>query len=172
MKYFILSIVALVFFAMPFAVCPVQGFGGESKTEQQIDMDIAVNREHRDVGMKRLELLDKTLSRELMERKREYVQKIEQDYNQKILQLINSIIPPVFNNKVMTQVDVNFFAADFESQVSASQKVAVSIILVREGFNTWVVQNASETEAMHKISGLINTVFKIPSENISILIVK
>lgn len=171
MKHIILSIVAVAAFLTPFPVCCAQS-SGETRTEQKIDMDIAVNREHRDVGIKRMELIDKTLSRDLMERKREYVQKIEQDYNHKILQLINSVIPPVFNNKVMTHVDVNFFAADFETQVSASLKAAVSIILVREGFNTWVAQNPSEQEAMNRITGLIHTVFKIPLENISVLIVK
>ena len=171
MKRFMTSIVVLALFFSPVTVCRAVS-SGETRSEQKIDMDINVNREHRDVGMKRMELIDKTLSRELMERKRDYVQKIEQDYNQKILQLVNSIIPQVFNNKVMTHLDVNFFAADFESQISANQKVAVSIIITREGFNSWVVQNPSEQEAMHKLSGLINTVFKILPENISILIVK
>ncbi len=144
---------------------------GQTKKEERVEMEIGINREHRDVGLKRMELIDKALSRELVERKRALVQKIEQDYNTKILQIINSIIPELFKNKVLTHLDVNFFAPDFETQIHASQKASVSIIIARDGFNTWAAQNSSEQSALTTLKQLINTTFKIPHENISILIV-
>ena len=170
MKFSSLSITALFLFLTPFFLfCPESSADG--KTEKKVEMEIGINREHRDVGMKRMEIIDKALSRDLVERKRELVQKIEQDYNRKIIRIINSIIPEIFDNKVMTHLDVNFFASDFESEVQASQAASVSIILARDGFDTWAAQNPSEQEALNKMKELINTTFKIPPENISILIV-
>lgn len=119
-----------------------------------------------------MELLDRTLSRTLIERKRELVHDIEGDYNHKIITLIDSIIPPILENQVITHIDVDFFDPDFESQIRASQKVSVSLILKRAGFNnTWVEQNSSEKDAIIKIKQIINSTFKIPHENISVLIV-
>jgi hypothetical protein len=85
--------------------------------------------------------------------------------------MIDSIISPIFENKVFTHIDVNFFSPDFESEVKASQKVSVSIILKRDGFNTWVEQNSSEQGALKAMKQLIGNTFKTPVENISILIV-
>ncbi|MBU0993774.1 MAG: hypothetical protein KJ737_14870 [Proteobacteria bacterium] len=149
------------------------GTGHEDKdaTYKRVDMNIDVNKEDKEVGLKRMELLDKMLSRDLMDRKRSLVRSIEDDYNKKIISLLNSLIPSVFDNKVLTHVDVNFFAPDFESQIKSSQKASVSIILKREGFDIWASQNPSEKEALGTIKQLIGTTFKIPDENITILIV-
>ena len=51
---------------------------GQQKTPQ-LEMDIGINREHRDVGLKRMELLDKMLSNDLLAKKRDHVHKVEQD---------------------------------------------------------------------------------------------
>jgi len=140
-------------------------------TYKKVDMNIGVNKEDRDVGLKRMELIDKSLSRDLIDRKRKLVRTVEEDYNRKVTELINSIIPTLFNTKVLTHIDVNFFAPDFESEVHTSQKVSVSIIMKRDGFDTWAKQNASEQDALNTIKQLIGNTFKIPGENISVLVV-
>ncbi len=170
MKSSAVSIIFLSLLFTPFSIFSTNSFA-DIKTEEKVEMEIGINREHRDVGLKRLELVDKALDRELVERKRQLVHKIEQDYNKKVIELINSIIPAIFNNKVMTHLDVNFFAPEFESQIHASQTASVSIILTNEAFGTWAAQNSSEQDAMDKMKQLLTTTFKIPPENISILVV-
>lgn len=167
-----LCLMMLLFFFVS-APLAVSGTGPEDKdaTYKRVDMNIDVNKEDKEVGLKRMELLDKMLSRDLMDRKRNLVRSIEDDYNKKIIGLLNSLIPSVFNNKVLTHVDVNFFASDFDAQVKSSQKASVSIILKREGFEIWASQNSSEKEALQVIKQLIGTTFKIPDENITILVV-
>ena len=140
-------------------------------TYKRVDMNIGVNKEDRDVGLKRMELIDKSLSQDLIDRKRKLVQTMEEDFNRKVKGVINSIIPTLFDTKVFTHIDVNFFAPDFESEVSSSQKVSVSIIMKREGFDTWAKQNPSEQDALNTIKQLIGNTFKIPGENVSVLVV-
>ena len=152
-----------------FLLFPIKSLADNDK--KKVEVDIGINKEDKDVGLKRMELIDKVLSRDLIERKRELVQNVEKDYNRKITKLLNSIIPPIFDNKVMTHIDVNFFDPDFESQIRASQKIAVSLILKRDGFNHWAEQNLSENDALDKIKQLIGNTFKIPDENISVLVV-
>lgn len=145
---------------------------GQTKTEKKIEMDIGINREHRDVGIKRMELLDKMLSSELLEKKRNHVHKVEQDYNNKIMELINSIIPPVAQNKVITHIDVNFFAPEFESEIYASRKTSVSVILRHGALKRWAMQFSSEKEATDNLKDMINSAFNIPRENIVITVVR
>ncbi len=147
------------------------GTGSAETHESYKKVDIDVNKEDRDVGLKRLELIDKVLSQDMMQRKRNMVHDIESDYEGKTKKMIDSIIAPIFENKVFAHIDVNFFSPDFESEVKASQKVSVSIILKRDGFDTWAKQNSSELEALKAMKQLIGNTFKIPVENISILIV-
>ena len=147
------------------------GIGHAETNESYQKIDIDVNKEDRDVGLKRLELIEKILNQDMMNRKRNMVHDIESDYNEKTKKMIDSIIAPIFENKVFSHIDVNFFSPDFESEVKASQKVSVSIILKRDGFNTWAAQNSSELEALNAMKQLIGNTFKIPVENISILIV-
>ena len=161
-------LVPSLFIAM-FLLFPIKSLADNDK--KKVEVDIGINKEDKDVGLKRMELIDKVLSRDLIERKRELVQNVEKDYNRKITRLLNSIIPPIFDNKVMTHIDVNFFDPDFESQIRASQKIAVSLILKRDGFNHWAEQNLSENDALDKIKQLIGNTFKIPDENISVLVV-
>ncbi len=145
--------------------------GSAETNDSYKKVDIDVNKENREVGLKRLELIDKVLSQDLMTKKRSMVQNIESHYNEKTKKIIDSIISPIFENKVFTHIDVNFFSPDFESEVKANQKVSVSIIIKRDGFNTWVEQNSSEEDAMNAMKQLIGNTFKIPVENISILTV-
>jgi hypothetical protein len=158
----------------PLAILLLFVFPGKSLADNEpkkVDVDIGINKEDKEVGLKRMELIDKMLSRDLIERKRKLVQTIEKDYNKKISTIIDSIIPPTFDNKVLTHIDVNFFDPDFESQIRASQKAAVSIILKRDGFNYWAEQNSSASDALGKMKQLIGNTFNIPDDNISILIV-
>lgn len=166
---------AIAFIILSLLLAPLSLFLGQglaqTKSDQRVEMEVGINREHRDVGLKRMEIIDKALSRDLVERKLGLVGQIEESYNKKILQLINSLIPAIHNNKVMTHLDVNFLAPDFEAEVHASQKVAVSLIIQRDAFESWVEQNSSSQEAMAKIRDLLKTTFKIPVDNISILVV-
>jgi len=164
--------VFILFFIVSISIIFSDARAEEAKsTYKKVDMNIGVNKEDRDVGLKRMELIDKSLSRDLIDRKRKLVQSIEKDYNRKVTDVINSIIPTLFKTKVFTHIDVNFFAPDFESEVKTSQKVSVSIIMKRDGFDTWARQNPSEEQALNTMKQLIGNSFKIPEENISILVV-
>lgn len=151
------------------------GFADSAQKDTDLKLDVYkqvdVNKEDKEVGLKRMELIDKSLSRDLMERKRELVKELEGDYNKKIGDLVDSIIPPMFKNRVMTHIDVNYFASDFDTQVRASQKVSVALVIKRDGFNTWVEQNSSKESATQSLKQLINGTFKITQNNISILVV-
>ena len=163
-KYSVLSLLVALF-----CIFPTKSLADSD--QKKVEVDIGINKEDKDVGLKRMELIDKVLSRDLIERKRELVQNVEMDYNKKIIKIVDSIIPPIFDNKVITHIDVNFFDPDFESQIRASQKIAVSLILKRDGFDSWAKQNSSENDALDKIKQILGTTFKIPAENISVLIV-
>lgn len=169
MKKRVLTYLTISFFIM--LLFAFSNISLADNSQKKVEVDIGINREHRDVGLKRLELLDKTLSRDLIERKRELVHDIEKDYNKKIIMLIDSIIPPIFDNKVITHIDVNFFDPDFESQIRASQKISVSLILKRDGLDTWAEQNSSKEEALSTIKQIISSTFKISDKNISVLLV-
>ena len=164
LKYLVLSLFITLFFTFP-----TKSLADNDKKKEE--EDIGINKEDKDVGLKRMELIDKVLSRDLIERKRKLVQDVEKDYNKKLIRIVNSIIPPTFDNKVITHIDVNFFDPDFESQIRASQKVSVSLILKRDGFDTWAEQNVSESDAIDKMKQIIGNTFKIPDENILVLIV-
>ena len=138
--------------------------------EQKIEMDIGINQEDRDVGLKRMEIIDKALSPELVEKKRALVHAIEQDYDVKITRLLQRLTTPIGKNTVITHLDVNFFDTDFESQVHASQKASVSIILGRDGFDKWATGQISEQKALDQIKRMIHNNFKIPEESISIAV--
>ncbi|MGA1843381.1 MAG: hypothetical protein ACMUIS_02325 [bacterium] len=141
-----------------------------TRKEKKIEMDIGINKEDRDVGLKRMEIIDKALSPELMERKRALVHSVEQDYNTKIAQLLERLTTPIGRNTVVTHLDVNFFSPDFESEVNASQTASVSIILGRDGFDKWGAAFSSEEEAVEQLRSMITTTFKIPEEGVSIIV--
>ena len=138
--------------------------------DQNIKIDIDYNKEDRDVGLKRMEILDKALSPELLERKRALVHSIEQDYNFKVSTLLKRLTPTIARNTVVTHVEINFFDPGFESQVHATQKTSISIILDRNGLEKWASSENPEREAIKQIKQLIHSTFKMPEENISILI--
>lgn len=136
---------------------------------QNTKIDIDYNREDKDVGLKRMEILDKLLSPELLEKKRALVHSIESDYNNKISTLLQRLTTPISRNTVITHIDINFFDHGFDSQVHATQKVSVSVILDRNGITNWVSENKSEHDAIEEIKRVIYSTFNIPMENISII---
>jgi len=138
--------------------------------DQNIKVDIDYNKEDRDVGLKRMEILDKALSPDLLARKRAVVQDIEQDYNIKVSALLERLTPQIASNTVVTHVEINFFDPEFESQIHATQKTSISIILDRNGLEKWLSSENPEQDAIRQIKQLIHNTFKMPEENISILI--
>ena len=137
----------------------------------RIDMEVHVAPEDKEVGLKRLELIDKLLSKDLIDRKRGLVKELETEYNQKIVKLLQGMISPAINQTVISHIDVNFFAPDFESEVNSSQKVAVSIIIKRNGFAVWADKFSSEKEALDTIKQVVSSTFSIQPEKISIILV-
>lgn len=138
--------------------------------DQNIKVDIDYNKEDRDVGLKRMEILDKALSPELLAKKRAVVQSIERDYNNKVSALLERLTPQIASNTVVTHVEINFFDPEFESQIHATQKTSISIILDRNGLEKWALSENPEQDAIRQIKQLIHNTFKMPEENISILI--
>lgn len=137
---------------------------------KKVTVDIGVNKEDKEVGLKRMDLLDKALSPELLKKKRALVKSVENDYNTKINKLLQPLTTSIGKNTIITHVDVNFFDPDFEQQVRASQRVSVSIIMGRAGFENWASRGKPEQETLDQLKGIIQTTFKIPKENISIII--
>lgn len=141
-----------------------------SETERT-DINIDINKEDKEVGLRRLEIIDKMLSQEMVDRKMNIVHRIENDYNEKAREIINSIIPPIFDNKVFTHIEVNFFSPEFESQVTASQKVHLSFIVKKAGFDRWATSYSSTEQALNSMKQLLSDALKIPLSNISGVVV-
>ena len=167
----ILYIIILIFVTSVIVLNASISFAEENRTYEKHDIAIDVNKEDKEVGLKRLELINKILSQDLINRKRSIVSNIEADYNQKVTGILNSIIPPLFGNTVFTHIDVNFFSPNFESQVEASQKISLTIILKKDGLNRLSNQYSSDQEAINAIKQLIGNSLKISDKNISVMVV-
>ncbi len=137
-----------------------------AETESK-NITIDINKEDKEVGLRRMEILDKMLSQDMLDRKMYIVHKIEDDYNEKARNIINSIIPAVFDNKVFTHIDVNFFSPEFEKEVNASQRVTLSFIIKKKGFDRWAKRYPSSEEALGSMKMLLSDALKIPPANIS-----
>lgn len=159
----------LLFLAVLF--CGINVYGdtchASNTGSEKTDINIGINQEDKDVGLKRMEIIDKILSQDMLKRKMDMVHAVEADYNEKAEAIINSIIPPVFNNKVFTHIDVNFFSPEFESQVNANQKVYLSFIVKKSGFERWAKGYFSSQEALNSMKRLLSDALKIPLSNIS-----
>lgn len=151
-------------------VCPYQGVGFAANSGH-VQKDININKEDKEVGLRRMEIIDKVLSQDMVNRKMNIVHTIEADYSTKAKEIIDSIIPPVFDNKVFTHIEVNFFSPEFETQVNASQKVHLSFVLKQDGFDRWAKRQPSQQEAMSSIRKLLSDTLRIPLGNISGLVV-
>ena len=138
---------------------------------ERTDITIDINKEDKEVGLRRLEIIDKMLSQDMVDRKMNIVHEIENDYNEKAGEIINSIIPPIFDNKVFTHIEVNFFSPEFESQVTASQRVHLSFIVKKAGFDRWATSYSSPEQALHSMKQLLSDALKIPLSNVSGVVV-
>lgn len=136
-----------------------------------IDLDISVDNESKEVGLKRLEIIDKLLSSDLIARKKSLVASIEADYNQKITSMLKSLISPVIVPKVITHIDINFFAPEFDSQLSSHQKLSTSILIKKGAFGNWEQQNGGRENAISVLKDLISTAFNIPKDKVSIVLI-
>ncbi|HQG31736.1 MAG TPA: hypothetical protein PLA83_07405 [Deltaproteobacteria bacterium] len=144
---------------------------GHAASSGHVQKDININKEDKEVGLRRMEIIDKVLSQDMVNRKMSIVHAIEADYNRKAKDIIDSIIPPVFDSKVFTHIEVNFFSPEFEAQVNASQKIRLSFILRQDGFDRWAKSHPSPQEAMSSIKKLLSGTLRIPEANISGLVV-
>jgi hypothetical protein len=134
---------------------------------ERTDINIGINQEDKEVGLRRMEIIDKILSQEMLDRKMNIVHQIENDYTEKAREIINGIIPPIFDNKVFTHIDVNFFSPEFEAQVNASQQVNLSFIVKKAGFDRWAKNYPSSEQALNSMKQLLSDALKIPVSNIS-----
>lgn len=151
----------------------IQTHAGDSTDNIQhkkISIDIGPSKEEKEVGLKRMELLDKSLSPELLQKKRLLVQSVEKDYTRKIEQLLQPLTSSIGKNTIVTHVDINFLDPDFRSQIQASQRVSVSIIMGRAGFENWAMQDKTEQEVLAQLKNMIHATFKISKDNISIIV--
>jgi len=126
--------------------------------------------EDRDVGLKRLEILEKTLSPELLQKKRAYVLSREQEYNEKIGILLQRLTTPIGRNTVITHIDVDYFAVDFESRVQAEENITVTLLVDEDGLAKWAAGRGSREAAAEEIKTLIQGAFRIPMEQITIVV--
>jgi len=117
-----------------------------------------------------MEILDRALTPELMQKKNAFVRMKEEDYNRKIGELVQRLTTPIGRNTVITHIDVNFFSPGFEQQVQAEEKVSVTILLDSDGFAKWAAGKGSDDAARGMMQDLVSHAFKIPREQVSIVL--
>jgi hypothetical protein len=126
--------------------------------------------EDRDVGLKRMEILEKTLSPELLAKKRAYVRSREQEYNEKIGVLLQRLTTPIGRNTVITHIEVDYFAVDFEPRVQAEENITVTLLVDEDGLAKWAAGRGSREAAEEEMKVLIQGAFRIPKEQITIVV--
>jgi hypothetical protein len=126
--------------------------------------------EDRDVGLKRMEILEKTLSPELLAKKRAYVLSREQEYNEKIGVLVQRLTTPIGRNTVITHIDVDYFAVGFEPRVQAEENITVTVLVDEDGLAKWAAGRRSPEAAAEEMKTLIQGAFRIPAEQITIVV--
>ena len=126
--------------------------------------------EDRDVGLKRMEILEKTLSPELLAKKRAYVLSREQEYNEKIGVLLQRLTTPIGRNTVITHIDVDYFAVDFEPRVQAEENITVTLLVDEDGLAKWAAGRGTREAAVEEMKALIQGAFRIPMEQITIVV--
>jgi len=144
---------------------------GGNSPPGETKMTVELRGEDRDVGLKRMEILEKALSPELLERKRAFVRSQEQDYNVKIGLLLQRLTTNIGKNTVITHIDVDYFVVDFEHDVQAVEKVTVTILLDEDGLAKWASGKPSQEAAVQDMAALIHGSFGIPREQIKIVTV-
>lgn len=133
-------------------------------------MSVEWKGEHRDVGMKRMEILDKELTPEVLRKKKAYIRSIEEDYDRKIGELVQRLTTAIGRNTVITHVDVQLLDPGFDEEVRAMQNVTVTVLLDSDGFAKWSAGKGSDDAAADQMQALIHRTFRIPQEQISIVL--
>ena len=141
---------------------------GSQPTESSMTLKLVG--EERDVGLKRMEILEKTLSPELLAKKRAYVLSREQEYNEKIGVLLQRLTTPIGRNTVITHIDVDYFAIDFEPRVQAEENITVTILVDEDGLAKWAAGRGSREAAAEEMKALIHGAFRIPLDQITIVV--
>ncbi len=126
--------------------------------------------EDRDVGLKRMEILEKVLSPDLLQSKRDFVRSREQEYNEKIGVLLQRLTTGIGRNTVITHVDVDYFAVDFEPSVQAEENITVTILLDEDGLAKWSAGRGSREAALEEMQTLIHGAFRIPVDQIQLVV--
>lgn len=141
---------------------------GSQPTESSMTLKLVG--EDRDVGLKRMEIIEKTLSPELLAKKRAYVLSREQEYNEKIGVLLQRLTTPIGRNTVITHIDVDYFAVDFEPRVQAEENITVTILVDEDGLAKWAAGRGSREAAVTEMQALIQGAFRIPVEQVKIVV--
>jgi len=150
---------------------PVSGAAEEAGSQPtESSMTLKLVGEDRDVGLKRMEILEKTLSPELLAKKRAYVLSREQEYNEKIGVLLQRLTTRIGRNTVITHIDVDYFAVDFEPRVQAEENITVTILVDEDGLVKWADGRGTRDAAMEEMKALIRGAFRIPMEHITIVV--
>lgn len=126
--------------------------------------------EDRDVGLKRMEILEKSLSPELIRRKRELARALEEEYNRKIGELVQRLTTSIGRNTVITNVNIRFFDPGYEKEIQTESDVAVTVLLDPDGLSKWNRGKASEAAAIEEMRTLIHRAFQIPQDRITLLV--
>ena len=137
---------------------------------QDKKVTVDINKEDRDVGLKRMEILDKSLTPELIQENAALVRAKEQDYNKKIGDLLRRITTPIGINTVITHIDTNPSDPNFAQQLHTSENIRVTILMDKDGFAKWASGKSSDEAARKEIATLIHRTFNIPEPQISIVI--
>lgn len=171
---------SLTFFLVPLFVLfqdmPLPGNTGPAAQERagspaaETRMTLELKGEDRDVGLKRMEILEKLLSPDLVARKRAFVRSQEQDYNEKIGALLQRLTTGIGRNTVITHIDVDYFAVDFEPHVQAVKNVTVTVLLDKDGLAKWAAGRESQEEAVAEMQALIHGAFGVPVEKVRIIV--
>jgi hypothetical protein len=154
---------------------PLQGSAADATDQagnpgSESTMTLKLVGEDRDVGLKRMEILEKTLSPELLAKKRAYVRSREQEYNEKIGVLVQRLTTRIGRNTVITHIDVDYFAVDFEPRVQAEENVTVTLLIDEDGLAKWASGRGSREAAAEEMKALIQGAFRIPMEQITIVV--
>lgn len=133
-------------------------------------LTIDLQSEDRDVGLKRMEILEKSLSPEIIQRKRELARSLEEEYNRKIGELVQRLTTSMGRNTVITNVNIRFFDPGFEKEIQGVTDLSVTVLLDSDGLSKWSRGKASEAAALEEMRALIHRTFQIPEDRITLLV--
>lgn len=131
---------------------------------------IDLQSEDREVGLKRMEILEKSLSPEILQRKRDLARSLEEEYNRKIGELVQRLTTSIGRNTVITNVNIRFFDPGFEREIQGESEVSVTVLLDQDGLSKWSRGKASEAAALEEMRTLIHRAFQIPEDRITLLV--